>query len=367
MVKSMVSGVAGLRSHQAKMDVIGNNISNVNTYGFKSSRASFRDALYVTSTGASNATATYGGGNPMQTGYGSTIGSIDPMHVRGAFMPTDYPTDCMINGQGFFLVGPNLGPLAVNMVTSLNLTRVGSFVFDGAGNFVDMNRNLVYGFTAVPSWTQLEIGGVPQFEKMVDPAYVMPLIEDPPASGIFVPDPTYLYPPIPDPDNPGSYLPNPKDPALYIDNPARPIMYVESYSYDYGVVEPLVIPNDYFGNPLILKQITIGPDGSIIGIDDDNNIVEVGKIAVANVPNPSALEMSSNSYFIAKANTGEILASVPGENTTGSLQAGGLEMSNVDLAKEFTEMITTQRGFQANTRIITVTDEMLAELVNMKR
>ena len=327
MVKSMVSGVAGLRSHQAKMDVIGNNISNVNTYGFKSSRASFRDALYVTSSGASDATATYGGGNPMQVGYGSTLGSIDPMHVRGAFMPTDYPTDCMINGQGFFLVGPNLGPLPVNMVTSLNFTRVGSFIFDGAGNFVDMNRNLVYGFAAVPTWVQLEIGGFPQFEQMEDPA------------------------------NPGSF----------IDDPTRPIMYIDSYSYDYDIVEPIKMPNDYFGNPMILKQITIGPDGSIIGIDDDSNIIQVAKIAVANVPNPSALEMTSNSYFIAKANTGEILASVPGENTTGSLQAGGLEMSNVDLAKEFTEMITTQRGFQANTRIVTVTDEMLAELVNMKR
>ena len=308
MVKSMVSGVAGLRAHQSKMDVIGNNISNVNTYGFKSSRAAFRDALYVTSTGASDATATYGGGNPMQTGYGSTLGSIDVMHVRGAFMPTDYPTDCMINGQGFFLVGPDLGPLGIAEVTSLNLTRVGSFVFDGSGNFVDMNRNLVYGFIATREETQITLPGPP-------PTTVTEV----------------------------------------------------TYSYNYDEVEPLRMPLDASGEPMILKQITIGGDGTIIGIDDNNNVVQVGKIAVANVPNPSALEASSNSYYIAKANTGLVLASVPGENTTGMIQAGGLEMSNVDLAKEFTDMITTQRGYQANTRIITVTDEMLAELVNMKR
>ncbi|MCL2539017.1 MAG: flagellar hook-basal body complex protein, partial [Oscillospiraceae bacterium] len=269
----------------------------------------FRDALYVTSSGASDPTEVYGGGNPMQTGYGSTLGSIDVMHVRGAFMPTDYPTDCMINGQGFFLVGPDLGPLPVFGVNSLNLTRVGSFVFDGSGNFVDMNRNLVYGFIA----TAVE-------EDILDPI-----------DGVTV------------------------------------IGTKTVYTYNKDEVEPLRMPLDEHGELMILKQISIGADGTIIGIDDNNNVVQVGKIAVANVPNPSALEASSNSYYTAKANTGDILASIPGENTTGAIQAGGLEMSNVDLAKEFTDMITTQRGYQANTRIITVTDEMLAELVNMKR
>jgi len=215
----------------------------------------------------------------------------------------------MINGQGFFLVGPDLGPIGIGEVTSLNLTRVGSFVFDGSGNFVDMNRNHVYGFVAIPGE-----------EDIFDPA----------------------------------------DPTIVIGK--RTV-----YTYDTTEVEPLKMPLDASGEQLILKQITIGSDGTIIGIDDDNNVVQVGKIAVANVPNPSALEASSNSYYLAKANTGLILASIPGENTTGMIQAGGLEMSNVDLAKEFTDMITTQRGYQANTRIITVTDEMLAELVNMKR
>ena len=300
MVKSMIAGVAGLRAHQTKMDVIGNNIANVNTYGYKSSRVAFQDALYQTLAGASNATDSYGGRNARQIGYGSTVGSIDVMHTRGSFAPTDNPLDCMINGNGYFLTGiltaSNAG-YDVDDVTALDLTRVGNFNFDGDGWLVDASGRHVYGFQNTTA-----LGATPA-------------------------------------------------------------------TYDFDLVTAIQIPLDGGSppQPLRLTQISIGADGTVIGVDDNSNVIEVGKIAVANVPNPNALEMTQNSYFKAKANTGEVIASVAGENTTGTLQAGGLEMANVDLAKEFTDMITTQRGFQANTRIITVTDEMLQELVNIKR
>jgi flagellar hook protein FlgE len=116
-----------------------------------------------------------------------------------------------------------------------------------------------------------------------------------------------------------------------------------------------------------MNSISIGSDGSVSGVDDKNRVMTIGKIAIADVPNPTALEAQGDNYYLAKANTGVIEACNPGEGSTGSLTSGALEMSNVDLSTEFTDMITTQRGYQANSRIITVTDTMLEELVNLKR
>lgn len=122
-------------------------------------------------------------------------------------------------------------------------------------------------------------------------------------------------------------------------------------------------PNDV----IELNDIAIGSDGIISGTDQNGSIIFVGQIALANISNPEAMTMEGNSYYKASNNSGEISYEYPGEGTTGSLVASGLEMSNVDLANEFSEMITTQRGFQANSRIITVGDTMLEELINLKR
>ena len=348
MVKSMFAAVAGLRAHQSKMDVIGNNIANVNTYGYKTARASFRDVFYATNSGASDAGATYGGTNPSQLGYGSKLGSIDSIMTTGGVATTDCSTDCMIIGNGFFMVGQmpqteaeedaaedvvggivvgtggaaedaagddaemKAGEVDQTAVSALQLTRVGIFNFDGAGNFVDSNGRLVYGFATT-------------YEPNEDDAT---------AGGEYVVDRTRLVP---------LKLPNANVNA-------------EEAGDD-----------DAEYAPLVLKEISIGPDGTITGKADNGETVIVGQIAIANVPNPNALERTENSYYNIKANTGEVTVNPAGQNSTGTIQAGVLEMSNVDLSREFTDMITTQRGYQANTRIITVTDAMLEELVNMKR
>lgn len=337
MVKSMFAAVAGLRTHQSKMDVIGNNIANVNTYAFKAARASFRDVFYATSAGSGEAGEVYGGTNPMQVGYGSKLGSIDSIMTGGGTAATDNPMDCMIVGNGFFLVGQtpkeaapgvNNGftigideaateddkkPGGVNQdeVKSLSLTRVGIFNFDGAGNLVDSNGRLVYGFPS--KYTVPDGGGAGTYTIEKDKLTAI-------------------------------RLPNKNAAAAGGGGGAG-----DKYK------------------PMELKNITIGKDGTIIGTNDKNEVIKVGQIALANVPNPNALEREENSYYTAKANTGIITVNPSGQNSTGTIQAGVLEMSNVDLSKEFTDMITTQRGFQANTRIITVTDAMLEELVNMKR
>lgn len=353
MVKSMFAAVAGLRAHQAKMDVIGNNIANVNTYGYKTARATFRDVFYATSSGAGDAGEVYGGTNPMQLGYGSIVASVDSIMTGGGVAATDKPMDTMIVGNGFFMVGPKtsetagpgiydsievgvkedptaggggggaggaatLQPGEINQdkVKALSLTRVGNFNFDGDGNLVDSEGRLVYGFPA---------------EYTVDP-------------------------------NAGGTATNAK------------------YEIKRNKLAPLRLPNNNQANqgtgvggatatnyePMPLANITIGKDGTIMGTSE-GKVITIGQIGIANVPNPEALERQERSYYKAKANTGVITANPAGQNSTGTVQSGVLEMSNVDLSREFTDMITTQRGFQANTRIITVTDQMLEEMVNMKR
>jgi flagellar hook protein FlgE len=156
MVKSMFAGVAGLRAHQSKMDVIGNNIANVNTWGYKSANMSFKDAMYQsTSSGSAGDTKDggYGAVNANQVGYGVTTGSITYDFGTGGMSPSAKGTDCMIDGTGFFIVGPmkNGGSVSLNgddaiKASGLFLSRVGKFDVDPQGYLVDDGGNYVYGF-----------------------------------------------------------------------------------------------------------------------------------------------------------------------------------------------------------------------------
>ncbi|WP_313528352.1 flagellar hook-basal body complex protein [Anaerotignum sp.] len=313
MVKSMFSGIAGLRAHQQKMDVIGNNIANVNTYGYKAGRVTFKESIYQTTSSSSNGNDIFGGSNPSQVGYGSQVGTVDLMFSNGAYAPTDSAMDCMIDGQGFFIVGPK-NPEGIKLedatpeevsqkLSGTYLTRVGNFVFDGDGYLCDGSGNVVYGYG-------MKDDGTPNTETLV---------------------------------------------------PLR-VPYVDKD----GIIDTSTPPADT-STPMKLNSVSISKTGEIVGNDSDGESRTIGMIALANVPNPNALEKTQGPYYSIRENTGFVLPYEPGKGTTGSIVNYGLEMSNVDLAKEFSEMITTQRGFQANTRIISVTDEMLQELVNIKR
>ncbi len=157
MVKSMFAGVAGLRAHQSKMDIIGNNIANVNTWGFKAASMSFKDTMYQTTSsgsGGSTKTGGYGGTNAGQVGYGVTTGSISYDFTKGGTAPSANGLDCMIDGTGFFIVGPMisggtlpLGEEGALKSSGLYLSRVGKFQVDGNGYLTDDSGNYVYGFT----------------------------------------------------------------------------------------------------------------------------------------------------------------------------------------------------------------------------
>ncbi|WP_406678111.1 flagellar hook-basal body protein [Moorella sp. ACPs] len=261
MMRSLYSGVSGLRTHQLRMDVIGDNIANVNTVGFKRSTVTFKDVFYQTMRGgAGGATGGPGGTNPQQIGLGVTLNSIDVIHTQGAAASTGNGTDLMIQGDGFFQVKDTKG--------TIYFTRAGNFHFDSIGNLVTPDGLIVQGTKG-----NINIG-----------------------------------------------------------------TNVTSYSID------------KYGNVYV--------NGS-----------QVDQIQLARFPNPSGLEkIGSNLYALAAA-AGTKTTGVAGDtnfpNTT--IIPSALEMSNVDLAQEFTDMIITERGFQANARTITTSDQMLQELVNLKR
>lgn len=310
MLRAMDSAVAGLRAHQSKLDVIGNNIANINTFGFKAQNYSFKEAMYQTSSASAGGTATAAGNNAAQFGYGSLTGSIST--DMGASTPT-YVGDfnASINGQGFFIVSSSNNNAAVDTAkgnASLSYTRVGQFSIDSNGYIVDSNNNFVMGF------------------------------------------------------QPGNATTNPPQ-------------------YDYTELKPLRVC-DKDGNFLdpgnntnlaVSGSIEINNMGVITATITDKNgdskTVTLGKAAIASFQNPEGLTKAGGYYYITNPNdnAGSLAITEPGSGSTPTLMAGYIEASNVDMAKEFSDLITTQRGLQANTKIITVSDEVLNEIVNMKR
>ena len=151
MTGAMYAAVSGLRTHMQFMNVIGNNISNVNTAGYKAARYIFNEALYTNVKSGSNSTMTRGGTNPAQIGYGTGVGTIDLDMSTKNYTPTGRPSDITIDGDGFLLVGDkNLGPFeSAEDAKALYLTRLGNLRFDDDGWLVDGNGNSVYGWIEV--------------------------------------------------------------------------------------------------------------------------------------------------------------------------------------------------------------------------
>lgn len=304
MVGSMYAAISGLRAHQQKMNVIGNNIANVNTYGYKSQRTTFKESMYSSLRASTGGTATMGGTNASQIGYGCSVGTIDMNMKTGTYAITDRTLDVMIDGDGFLITG-NIDADGYDLaggdsIDGLQLSRLGNLDFDNNGYLVDGNGNVIYGFAQ---------------------------------------------------DDQGDY--------------------------DTDTLVPLRKPTDDNGDIMALTNINISNKGEITGSFGDQ-IVTIGCVAMAYVDNPNGLTHLGGPYYQAGGNAGGVRAGTVGNvigadedsgivNFDSSFVPGALEMSNVDISNEFADLITTQRGFQANTKIITVTDEMLSDLVSMKR
>lgn len=470
MMRSMYSGVSGLRVHQTKMDVIGNNIANVNTIGYKKAQASFQEALNQIVKGGAAPSSGSGGTNPMQIGLGLKLGAIQTVHTKGATQRTDNPTDLMIDGEGYFMVSND--PNAEDRY----FTRAGNFSFDVDGNLVTSGGYKLLGNyigdTAYAKYLGIdpakELDGIKVSKSIPAPAVASTKVEvkgnldssapyylnDDDGSGAFDPGETidtdgryttdvyikdtlgnsykvslqfeHLDPSITTNTNEWQFsvsdiksvadnktLASPADftalsGTIAFDGATGAIKGTTNFTLDlsglagsadlhFGVFDPVAssfsetIDIDLskmtqFANDNSAKGYDVGTgdddtgksSGSVTGftINDagiviasfDNGIkMELWQIKMANFDNPAGLVKIGSNFFQKSPNSGEPQLGNAGSNGLGPIAPGALEMSNVDLSLEFTEMISTQRGFQANSRIITTTDEMLQELANMKR
>jgi flagellar hook protein FlgE len=397
----MYSGISGMKNFQTKLDVIGNNIANVNTYGFKKGRVTFKDTMNQTISGASAAQEARGGRNPMQVGLGSTLSTIDTIHTQSSLQSTGRPLDLAINGDGYFVVKQGdaqfysragnfylddngtlvngdgmkvqsyengvLEDIKVNVNAQLpaNITETIS-MFGNLSNNAVGNEPFVQQINIVTSNGEqmtldmkLSPQGSPsnnwnmQFvnqngeSPLTSDTYTIDFTQDPIAA------PGTVTLPIADTNGDGA-----------ADNTMDINM---DYAQLTNLAGDLSAAADPDGNTAgSLESFNIGSMGEINGVYSNGEITTIGYLALAKFSNPSGLTKAGGNSFQQSVNSGVPNINVAGEGR-GTIVSGSLEMSNVDLSEEFTEMISAQRGFQANTRIITTSDEILQELVNLKR
>jgi flagellar hook protein FlgE len=290
MMRGMYAAIAGLQAHQTMLDVTANNLSNVDTVGYKAQRTTFVDELSQQLAGASGVTALNGGTNPEQVGLGVMVGSIDSIMSQGAMQQTNNSTDVAIQGEGFFRVGLGAPPTLPN---NIQYTRSGDMTFNTKGYLTTQNGMYVVGRNAVASGTAPNI--------------------------TYTPGGTDTYINVP----PGS------------------------------------------------TGVAIGQDGSVTYVDENpgnatyQQRVTAGYLSLATFPNVAGLQRDGGSLWSSDANTGLPTVTTPGVGGLGETISGVLEQSNVDMATEFTNMITAERGYQANSRAITTADQMLQTLVQM--
>jgi flagellar hook protein FlgE len=303
MMRSLYSAISGLKNHQTMMDVVGNNIANVNTTGFKKSRVTFATALSQSMKGASSpipGPPPQGGTNPMQVGLGAMLGSIDQIMSPGSAQTTGNQTDMMIQNAGFFVL--NNGGQTV-------YSRAGGFSLDGAGNLADPATGALvqgYPYTAADTATVISVPpAAPNTQNVVIKV--------------------------------GGFAWN-----AVADNGDGTL---KSYSIDQS-------------------GIVTGTYTTAAGVSKNHKIAQ---IAVANFANAPGLENLGGNFYGATNNSGTAIVGAAGTNGCGTIIPAALEMSNVDLSQEMTSMIVAQRGFQANGRVITVSDTLLQELIDLKR
>lgn len=419
MLRSMYSGISGLRNFQTKLDVIGNNIANVNTYGFKKGRTVFKDLISQSVSGASAGSMTRGGVNPKQVGLGSQISAIDTIHASGSTQFTGNTLDLSITGDGFFQVADASGA-GRNGFSNPLYTRAGNFYMDNEGYLVNADGKFLVGgvtmvdpavlaplqATAATDGEAAAVAAIDAATAATDAAAAIKLLEE------AVTNAKNATPPVQaDIDAAELALKNGRN-DTYVDaggtaSPAKLAadaaavaetaakIAAESASAVADVINP--DPANVVRNPLATgslntggsfipdtpltmggeyrpiqiptdaQSMSVGQDGTVTFVDAEGKLRWAGQLVLAKFPNPGGLNKVGGNYFSDTSNSGTPIIQTATQLGIGAVESGFLEMSNVDLAEEFTEMIVAQRGFQANTRIITTSDEILQELVNLKR
>lgn len=361
MTGAMSAAISGLKTHMQALSVVGNNIANVNTNGYKAQRITFKESVYDTLSAGSAGTDMVGSTNPKQIGYGCTVGTIDLDMSTGDLSATGRDLDCTIRGDGFFLVGSKQENIdSADAVKNLHLTRVGDFQFRD-GYLTDGQGNVVYGFVTSSGNPAGAIGAAT-------------------TAGDVSTDLVPIRLPM------KSTKPGEEGKAVYVGVTEQGVN-IDPDDANSGYTDA-----DLDGY-ITYENLRIDENGKITcNNGDTGDVVVVGYIAMGVVENPNGVLHLDGPYYEAGDAAGDITVSTFNSAVTGALRNGKiqdgngvdpatellkksttglmtafLEGSGTDLATEFTNMILYQRGYQANTRIVTVTDTMLEELVNMKR
>ena len=416
-LRSLFSGVSALRNHQTMMDVIGNNIANVNTAGFKSSRASFSELYSQTIQNASRPTSMSGGTNAMQVGLGMSVSSLDMSFNQGSIERTGNDLDLAVFGGGFFVVNSN----GQNMYT-----RDGQFKWDADGRVVTGSGAVLQGKMAdangvIPSGTTLQdiqidsgIKSPPvatteikfsgnlnsgdaisdqvettaeaydslgnkisiklTFTKSAEGAWDWSAVLPATATAAEVPlgngSLTYdgegrlLTPAVP--DHITITPTNGADPLDLIMNFGTVGEFAGVTGSANTSTDSIVKMKSRDGSAAgTLLGVAFDETGNVRGTFSNGALQTLAQVMLAEFANPGGLMRSGDNMYQLSANSGTEILVQPGDTST--LSAGAIEQSNVDLADEFTKMITAQRGFQASARVISTSDEFLQEVVNLKR
>jgi len=406
----MFSAVAGIKNHQIKLDVIGNNIANVNTIGFKSSRVNFQDMLSQTIRSGAPPQTGRGGVNPAQVGLGMFLGSIDNIHTQGSIQSTDRVTDLAIQGSGFFVVSDGSrryftrdGTFTVgldgDLINSANGLKVQGWIADSRGNIdpnqqvTDINIGLGQRVMTRPT-AEMLLGGNLNADAAVGDVHRTYIdvfdslgrnyeleIEFTKTAG----------------SNEWDWQINSTDAVLtagttgtvvfdsfgIVDTvtitDGMPLTFspvgadIVEINLDFGDMSQVVGVNsgkvlNQDGYPAgELTAFTIAKTGVITGSFSNGLVSPVAQIALSFFSNPEGLARVGNNLYETTANSGFAMVGIPGQDGRGIIETFSLEMSNVDLATEFTQMISTSRAYQANSRVVTTSDEMLQELMQLKR
>ena len=409
MGSALYTGISGLNASSTEMDVISNNIANVNTVGYKSQTTYFADVLSQSLSGGASGT--------MQVGRGVEVSDIGTQFGPGSFETTGNATDVAIDGDGFFMVNDNNG--------ATYYTRAGSFHLDNAGNLVDTNNDKVQGynfFGAAPTTvTDINLNNVQSAPVTTTTFSVGANLDAGTATGNTFSTTQTVYDSLGDKHSlditytsavpaagatsawdltvtlDGAIAGTPTTTTLEFDANGALINPADN-SIDFGATLPsgatigaggvlnwdmtssnaLVmtayaststinsLTNDGYASGL-LKSLSVTSDGKISGFFTNGQTADVAQIVLANFSDPWGLQRMGSNLFGATLTSGPAIMNVPGASGMGTVASNSLEMSNTDIATEFINMITAQKAYSANARIITTEDQMLTELINIKR
>jgi len=422
MLRSMFAAISGLQGHQTMLDVIANNISNVNTVGYKAGRVNFQDILSQTVHGATAPTGGLGSINPAQIGLGMTVAGIDVLQTQGNLQSTGKTTDMAIQGDGFFIESDGSsvyytrdGAFDIGLDGSLSNPASGMKVqgwqADSSGKIdmtqpvsnltipigqrttalatsnITLSGNLDAGAatgTTVPTtMTVFDSLGVSHsvkvtFAKTAANTWTWTAAADPSDTGIAITqvagDSTATPPVLPVNNGTLTYTSDgvfsASTGSLSFTFPdgataTTPKIDLSQMTQFSGTSQPAGQTDGFTSGTL--TTFAVGDAGVLSGVYSNGQTQVLGQIALASFLNSAGLLRAGQNNFTATSASGSAAVGAAGTGGRGTVTTGALEMSNVDLATQFTGMITAERGFQANARVITTSDQMLQELVNLKQ